>query len=68
MPIKRQTISTAIHKNTDYKFIKRMIKGSEKEKLKQQNKDNNADRDDSIEFGSDGEDPMAEEIQIPEKK
>lgn len=30
MPIKRKTISTDIKKNTDYKFIKRMIKDSDK--------------------------------------
>ena len=60
-PIKRQTISTEIKKNTDFKFIKRMIKSNSKAGTASQKHKNENDAEDSIEFGSDGEDVLAEE-------
>jgi len=62
-PIKRQTISTSIGRNTDKKFNKRLLKDASK----QQEKKTNSDDDESIEFGSDGEDILEEEIKKHEK-
>ena len=62
-PIKRQTISTSIGRNTDKKFNKRLLKDASK----QQEKKANSDDDDSIEFGSDGEDVLEEETKKQEK-
>lgn len=70
-PLKRRSISTHYKKNTDWKFMKKMIKDGDKKMAEQgghnpafalaQNK--SANHEDSIEFGSDGEDIMADEAQ-----
>jgi hypothetical protein len=59
-PIKRQTISTTIGRNTDKKFMKRLLKDSSKQQVNKGNAEQ--DNEDSIEFGSDGEDILEEEV------
>ena len=69
-PLKRHTISTSISKNKDYAFIKKVKKRVAKmmdkdgKLIPQAQNDAYADdnQDDSIEFCSDGEDVLAEEM------
>ena len=60
-PLKRQTICTSIRANTDFKFLKQLRRNQALADPMAKKKATRND-DDDIEFGSDGEDILAEEI------
>lgn len=60
-PLKRQTISTSIRANTDFKFLKQLRRNQALADPMAKKKATR-NEDDDIEFGSDGEDILAEEI------
>jgi ATP-dependent RNA helicase DDX52/ROK1 len=73
-PLKRQTISTDYKRNTDYKFVKKLKKETKQRmdewagKPFDHQKNAGGDNEDSIEFGSDGEDVLAEEVARVKKR